>query len=173
MRSITRLTTAAMAVAAALALSATAAFAGSSAEVSIISGGETPPTAGEERELRLSVLQHGVTPVEAGRVTITAELPGSTETISVPATHVGGGEWVATVTFPTGGDWQLRVTHNVFETPAPSTFAVAPSPAIGWLPAGIAIGAALLAAAGLVLVARAFGRDRPSRTEAMEPARTG
>src|SRR5688572_21558481 len=43
------------------ALTAGAVAAGNYAETSIVDGADTPPTAGEERELRVLLLQHGVT----------------------------------------------------------------------------------------------------------------
>ena len=101
-------------------LTAATVAAGNYAESSIIDGADTPPTAGEERELRLLLLQHGVTPVDHGSVELTAWLPGTDERLAVVATSVGDGEWVADVTFPTAGDWQMRVIHSVFETPPAS-----------------------------------------------------
>ncbi len=77
------------------ALTAATVAAGNYAETSIIDGADTPPTAGEERELRLLLLQHGVTPVDHGSVELTAWLPGTDERLSVVATSVGNGEWVA------------------------------------------------------------------------------
>ena len=101
------------------------ALAGNFAAVTFVDGSADPPVAGEAREIRFSLLQHGVAPINDGTVSLTATLPGTDESISVPATNVGDGEWVATVTFPADGDWQVRVTHSVFETSAASTLAVA------------------------------------------------
>jgi len=101
------------------------ALAGNFAAVTFVDGSADPPVAGEGREIRFTLLQHGVAPINDGTVSLTAILPGTDESISVPATNIGDGEWVATVTFPADGDWQVRVTHSVFETSAASTLAVA------------------------------------------------
>jgi YtkA-like len=154
-------TTLALAMLAALgALTAGTVAAGNYAETSIIDGADTPPTAGEERELRLVLLQHGVTPVDHGSVELTAWLPGTDERLSVVATSVGNGEWVATVTFPTAGDWQMRVIHSVFETPTASAISVAPSPTTAWLPAAGSIAGMLVLAVALIVVARRMGGGR-------------
>jgi YtkA-like len=154
-------TTIGLAVLAALSmLTAATVAAGNYAETSIVDGAETPPTAGEERELRLLLLQHGVTPVDHGSVELTAWLPGTDERISAVATSVGGGEWIARVTFPAGGDWQMRILHSVFETPPPSAFAVAPSSTAAWLPPAGAIAGMLVAAVALIVVARRIGGGR-------------
>ncbi len=72
MRSPTRLVLMAATVASLVALSASAAAAGNYAEVGYTDGMDTPPTAGEEREIRFTLLQHGVTPVDHGQVQVTA-----------------------------------------------------------------------------------------------------
>jgi YtkA-like len=147
--------------------------AGNYAETSIVGGGDPPPTAGEERELRLLLLQHGVTPVDHGTVEFTAWLPGSDERISVMATSAGAGEWIATVTFPAAGDWQMRVLHSVFETPPPTTFAVGASPMPAWLPATGSIVAMLLVAIALILGARRLDGGRAAPEPAGEGLRAG
>lgn len=154
MRRIIRTTLSLAVLAALAAVMVSAVAAGNYAETSIVNGADTPPTAGEERELRLLLLQHGVTPVDHGSVELIASLPGTDEAISVVATSVGGGEWLATVTFPTAGDWQLRILHSDFETPPASAFAVGPSPAATWLPATGSIAAVLLVALALIVAAR-------------------
>lgn len=154
------------------AMTATVA-AGNYAETSIVDGADTPPTAGEERELRLLLLQHGVTPVNAGEVRLTASLPGSDESIDVPATSVGNGEWVVTVSFPSAGDWQLRIVHSVFETPPPAAFAVSPSAGSAWMPATAAIAGMVLVAVTLVLGARRITGGRARGESIREPVRAG
>jgi hypothetical protein len=145
--------------------------AGNWAETSIIDGGGSPPTAGEERELRLLLLQHGVTPVDHGSVELTAWLPGTDERISVPATSVGDGEWVVTVSFPVAGDWQMRIVHSVFDTPPPSAFTVAASPTSALLPATGAIAALLLVVVALIALARRLGGGRAAGEPAREVVR--
>ena len=150
-----------------LATAVGAVAAGNYAEVGYTDGMEAPPTAGEEREIRFSLFQHGVTPVDHGQVTITATTPDSAP-MTVEATSLGGGDWLATVTFPAAGDWQLRVTHSEFETPpavAVSVAEAAPSWATSLLPI-TAIGmaaVALLAAAALM--ARRVSRAPVPSTE--------
>ena len=89
------------------------------------------------------------------------------------ATSVGGGEWVANVTFAVAGDWQMRILHSVFETPEASAFAVAPSSTAAWLPATGSIAVVLLVAVGLVVVARRIRGGRAPSEPVGEPLRTG
>lgn len=150
-----------------LALGATTVLAGGYATATIVDDGTGPPTAGESGEVRVSLLQHGVTPVNDGEVHITATLPGTDERLSVPATSLGGGEWTATITFPADGDWQLRVTHSDLETPAASAFAVA-APAASSL---LLLGAlAVVLAGGLLTGAFLMARRRRAGVPA-DPAR--
>jgi len=166
-------TTLTLAMLAALgALTAATVAAGNYAETSIVDGVDTPPAAGEQRELRLLLLQHGVTPVDHGTVELTAWLPGTDERISVMATSVGSGESIANVTFPAAGDWQMRILHSVFETPEASAFAVAPSSTATWLPAIGSIAALLLAVVALIVVARRIGGGRVASEPAGEGLRT-
>jgi YtkA-like protein len=155
------------------ALTAGSVAAGNYAETSIVDGADTPPTAGEERELRVLLLQHGVTPVDHGSVDLTAWLPATDEHITVPATSVGDGEWLATVTFPTAGDWQVRIVHSVFETPAAMAMAVEPAPTMAVLPAAGAIAAMLLLALVLIVTARRLAGGRAATEPAGEVVRAG
>lgn len=170
MRRLIRTTLSLTAMAALPALMAGAVAAGNYAETSIVDGAATPPTAGEERELRVLLLQHGITPVDHGSVELTAWLPGTDERIRVLATSAGAGEWVATVTFPTAGDWQLRVLHSELETPPASAFAVGSSPAAAWLSASGFVAAMLLVALALIVVARRMS-GRAGSEPAGEPVR--
>ena len=167
----TALSLAVMAILAALTAGAVAA--GNYAETSIVDGADTPPTAGEERELRVLLLQHGVTPVDHGSVELTAWLPGTDESITVPATSVGDGEWLATVTFPTAGDWQVRIVHSVFETPPAIAMAVEPASTAAWLPASGAIAAMLLLALALIATARRLSGGGAAPEPAGEVVRAG
>lgn len=151
------------------ALSAIPAWAGNFAEVTIISGAEAPPTVGEEREIRVSLLQHGVTPVDHGTVMVLATLPGTTDTVSAEATSAGGGEWVATISLPAEGEWQLRVAHSVFETSPPTPFPVAA--ADSWLLPAVPFAGAFLAMLVVVAMMMVLGR-RPQTTKAPAPIAT-
>ena len=159
------------ATAALLAALASTALAGNYAEVLYSDPGDEGATAGSEREIRFTLLQHGVTAVEDGPVLVTATLPGS-DPIQVEATSHGGGIWSAVITFPTAGAWQLRVTHAVFETPPATELAVGAAPSVA--PGTIPVVAVLLLAGAILVVVVAVSRGRSSlgRT-APEPIRPG
>ena len=173
MRRLIRTALATALLAALTAVTAATVAAGNYAETSIIDGADTPPTSGEERQLRLLLLQHGVTPVDHGEVLLTAWLPGSGESVTVPAASAGNGEWIVAVTFPTSGDWQLRIVHSEFETTPAMTFAVADGRFLAWMPSGGAIAGTLLVAVALVLVARRIAGGRASDEPVRQPARAG
>ena len=172
MRRLIRTTLSLAAIAALAAVTAAAVAAGNYAETSIVEGADTPPTAGEERELRLLLLQHGISPVDHGSVQVVASLPGTDQAVRAVATSLGDGEWLASLTFPTAGDWQLRILHSEFETPPASAFAVAPA-ASGWLRVAGSIGAMLLVAVALILVARRWSAGDVPTDRVSEPARVG
>jgi hypothetical protein len=156
MRIVRRLTLAAATLVALSTALAGIALAGNFAAVTFIDGSGDPPVAGEAREIHFTLLQHGVTPISDGNVELTATLPGTDESITVPATSLGGADWVATITFPTEGDWQVQVTHSVFETSPASTLAVASPSAAAAAAQGPSPTFLMLAAlAGLSLVAMA------------------
>lgn len=164
MRTILRTLSSLTAAVGLTALLVSAAVAGNYAEVTMLDAGagdDTPVTADQARELRFELLQHGVTPVEFGAVTVTATLAGTDEVVNVAATSAGDGIWTATVTFPVDGEWQLRIVHSVLETPAASSFAVGPAASAGFAPGAAAIGGTLALAAVLLLVATRLGR-RPT-----------
>jgi hypothetical protein len=164
------------ALAASLALAVGTVAAGNFAEVSMIDAGAEPPAAGEPRELEFLLLQHGVTPVTFGEVTLVAVLPATGETFSVPLIGMGDGHWGAAVTFPVAGDWQVRVTHSVFETSEPSVLAVAGSgAAVPASAAGAPVPAflALVAVAALVIVVLVVAGVRQAGRPMTGPARAG
>jgi hypothetical protein len=136
------------------------ALAGNYVEVEITAGMGEPSAVGEERELRFSLLQHGVTPVDHGQVLVTATLPGA-ESVTVPATSLGDGAWTATLALPSPGEWRLRVTHSVFETPDAVAFSVVDTP-IGWSAAVIPIAGIALAALAVVATATILSRRVPA-----------
>jgi hypothetical protein len=173
MRRLIRITVTLALLAVLSALTAATVSAGNYAETSIVDGADTPPIAGEQRELRLLLLQHGVTPVDHGTVELTAWLPGTDERISVMATSIGDGEWVANVTFPTAGDWQMRILHSAFDTPEASAFAVAPSSMAAWLPVTGSVAGLLLIAVALIVVARRIRGGHVESEPVGEALRTG
>ncbi len=163
MRPLTRLAAMLAALATILALGAMPAAAGNFAEVTMspIDGG--PPVAGEERELRFILMQHGVTPVDHGQVQLTATLDGSDEVVTVPAASLGNGEWAANLALPIEGEWQLRVTHSVFETSPPTTIVIGPAGFVAPAAMPAIIGIALVAVAAIALVLVIDRRRRPER----------
>lgn len=154
-----------LALAAALLLS-TAALAGG---VAIANLDTTPqPRAGEATTLGFTVLQHGVTPVTTGDVSVIARNDATGETLTTKARAEGKpGHYVATLTFPSAGSWTWEITlENLLMqskfppltvlpavgAPAPAAPAAAqPAPGPGGIPAQAIAGAAALAA--LVLAA--------------------
>ena len=168
MRTIGRLALGAATLATLLMAAAGIALAGNFGAVTFVDGTADPPTAGEAREIRFSLMQHGVTPINDGTVALTATLPGTDESISVPATNVANGEWAATVTFPVEGDWQVRVTHSVFETSPASTLAVASAGAAAatvaqpWTFVLIAVVALLLVAVSAMAIVRSRREAAPT-----------
>ena len=138
-------------------LTAGIAAAGNYAEVGVTTGMDDPPTAGEEREIRFTLFQHGVTPVDFGMVQLIATLPGTGESLTVEAASLGDGAWAASVAFPSAGDWQVRIVHSVFETPDAFGVAVA-EPGLAWASTVIPIVAVALVSLALVAGALLLGR---------------
>jgi hypothetical protein len=157
MRHLNRIGAAIAALAALLLLLTGTALAGNFGEVTILEDGSGPPTAGDEREIRFALLQHGVTPIEDGRVDVTLTNPETGEELIVQAVHEGNGIWAASVTFPAAGDWRIHVTHEWFDTSAPTSLSVSPG-GTAVLPAALVVGgfaAAMLVVLGaMVVIAR-------------------
>jgi YtkA-like protein len=162
MRHLIRIAAALAALVALAGLTTATALAGNFAEVAIIAGAGDPPVAGEEREFRFVLLQHGVSPIDSGNVEVQAWLSGGGERVTVTATSIGDGEWVATVAFPSEGDWQLRVMHSQFETSPATAIAVAPGGRAAWLPPVASVAGLGLAAVLLLAAARLMGDRRPA-----------
>jgi len=135
--------------------------AGTLGEVTFIDGADGPPTAGEEREIRFSLLRRGVAPIEYGRVDLTITNAATDEELMVPATHLGDGIWAAAVTFPVEGNWRIKIGHEWFATSVPTVIAVRPVDGMSWLPAVLAV-AALAGAASLVVAGMRFLGSRPA-----------
>lgn len=140
-----RLILAMAALAAVLALSAVPVAAGGVATAEVTAGLDEPPVAGEDREVHVLLLQHGVTPVDFGSVVMTAVQPESGESFSAEATSLGNGAWAATLAFPSAGDWEVSVTHNELATPAAMAITVAD--------AGLALPPMAAPVAGMALLA--------------------
>ena len=170
MRNLRRLGIAVGALAAVLAMMTGTALAGGWAEVSMTDASADPPIAGEEREVRFSLLQHGVTAIDFGEVQLTATHSESGQVITVPATNHGGGIWSAVVTFPADGDWRIGIAHNDLETSPPTMLAVGQHDGLAWLPGAISAGAFLLAAAAVLGSMVLIARRRPSAATATSTA---
>jgi hypothetical protein len=95
--------------------------------------------------------------VDWGNVTLTGTNSSTGEIVTVAARSVGDGEWIASISFPTDGSWQLAVAHSDLATSAVPALSVGPPASMTWLPAAIA-GVALAGLAGAAAVARAARR---------------
>ena len=143
------------------------ALAGGWAEVTMVDGAEDPPIAGEEREIRFALLQHGVTAVDFGQARLTAVNLDTGATITAAATNHGGGLWSAFITFPTEGNWEIGVAHDELLTSEPTTMAVGQLDTFTWLPGVLSISAFGLMAAvvvGSMLLIRRRGRPAAEPT---------
>jgi hypothetical protein len=136
----------------AVALSAPA-FAGGWAQAQLDAG--TPP--GEEggtTEVGFTLLQHGVTPVDWGSVTVIAVNAASGETVTASARSDGGDHWTASLAFPSTGEWTITILHDQLEVSPknlPLTAGVA-APGAG----GAAAGTAAETSTGLVFALVGF-----------------
>ena len=89
-------------------------FAGGWAQAQLDTG--TPP--GEEggtTEIGFTLLQHGVTPVDWGSVTVTAVNAATGETVTASARSDGGDHWTASLAFPSTGEWSITILHDQLE----------------------------------------------------------
>jgi hypothetical protein len=154
-----------------LTLAATPVAAGGAATAEVTSGLDEPPVAGEDREVRVLLLQHGVTPVDFGTVTLTGVLAETGESISAEATPMGAGTWAATIAFPASGDWQLRVMHDELATPAASTLTVV-APGLSLPSVLVPIGGVALVGflTALAIIARRRSRPSAPRGAPVEPS---
>jgi hypothetical protein len=149
-----------------MALATGTVLAGGWAEVTMLDGSGDPPIAGEEREIRFQLLQHGVTAVDFGDVDLTAVDPATGQAITVAATNHGGGNWSAVVTFPVDWNWQISVAHSGLLTSEPTTMVVGRVDGIAGLGGAISIGVFALMAIVVVGSALLIGRGRrPSVAE--------
>jgi hypothetical protein len=126
-------------------------LAGNLAVVTLLDDGT--PVAGEEHELRLELLQHGVTPVLDGTVQVVARSASGDE-VAATATSIGGGAWIATIAFPVGGAWEIAVTHSQLATTGPMILSVSDASAAA--PEAPSTAALALALAGVCLVGTGF-----------------
>jgi LPXTG-motif cell wall-anchored protein len=156
-------------------LISTAALAGG---VAIANLDSTPqPRAGEATTLGFTLLQHGVTPVTSGDVSVVARNDATGESVTTKG-HAEGkpGHYLATMTFPSAGSWTWEITlENLLMqskfppltvlpavgAPAPAApAATEPAPASTGAPqaiAALALLGALIAGAGYLFLRRRPG----------------
>ncbi len=169
-------------IALAALIGATAVAAGGMAVITVTDVPADPP-AGEETAIGFTVMQHGVTPVSWPRITVVATDAASGAVVRAEASAEGPtGAYVATIVFPTAGDWTLtfdstdlfmegstvlRVAPGVAAPPAAVTpgtpVAIADAaPAPDMTPALIALlVGVLMLAAGLLLRGRRGTHETP------------
>lgn len=131
--------------------------------LTVIDRTDEPAVAGQEFIVRFTLLAQRV-PVDAGAVDVTVWQPGADQEMVVPATSVGGGEWVATLTLPVEGDWRMSISHAVLPTSHSSSFVVGAPPPLAWLPAALIVASFGLLAVAMVAVATLLAR-RPRASE--------
>lgn len=71
---------------------------------------------GEPQQVEVTLMQHGVTPVNDGTVRFTLTNAATGETTTVTAEPTGDGHWTATLTVSSAGNWSLLVRHSGLET---------------------------------------------------------
>lgn len=118
---------------------ASVAASGGWAQVSAINIPVDPP-AGEQATIQLNVLQHGVTPVSWPGLTVVATDATSGAVIRAAATASGPeGSYVATLVFPSAGEWTLTFESADLIMEGAAAMHVAPpvvaAPATGTAPA--------------------------------------
>ena len=87
----------------------------------------TNVVAGESFDIGFTVLQHGVTPVAGITPIITGTLTGAKESVSVIAQEEGQpGHYVASLKFPTAGEWSWEIDSFGEQTMPPLSVADAP-----------------------------------------------
>lgn len=168
MRHLVRLLGSSTLVVALTALVASTALAGGGgsrgvSNLTVIDRTDEPAVAGQEHTVRFTLLAQRV-PVDAGAVDVTVWQRGGDQEMVVPATSVGGGEWVATLTLPAEGDWGMSISHAMLPTSHSSSFVVGPPPPLAWLPAALVVASFGLLAVALLAVATLLAR-RPRASE--------
>ena len=101
---------------AASSLAVAPALAGGWATVSVDQASISGWQPGEPQQVEVTLMQHGVTPVNDGAVRFTLTNAATGETTTVTAQPTGDGHWTATLTVSSAGDWSLLVRHSGLET---------------------------------------------------------
>jgi hypothetical protein len=137
------------------------------------------PPVGEEATIEMDVLQHGITPVSWPGLTVIATDAASGTVVRADARAVGAaGSYVATIVFPSAGDWTLTFTSTDLVMEGSVSMRVAPpvaaapggagTPAADVLPLLLA----LLAAAVILVIGGAALQRRGGSAGARLSART-
>ena len=139
-----------LAVLASLVL-ATAAGAGGWAQVTVTNAPTDPP-AGGGTPIELSVLQHGVTPVSWPTLTVVATDATSGTVVRADAKAEGAeGTYVASIVFPTAGNWNLTFESAELDMSGSAAVSVAP-PGVAAQPAAATTAASNFDAAPLLFL---------------------
>lgn len=120
--------------------------------------------AGSEIVIGFTVLQHGVTPVNDATPTLIAHQPSTGESLNIVGIPTGeGGHYLATLTFPSAGQWEWEIIPLPFGgrvemegltvLPPLAQAATGAAPA---LPVGLLVGGALL----LLVIGLAYQQRR-------------
>ena len=155
---------------AASALAVAPALAGGWATVIVDQASITGWQPGEPQQVEVTLMQHGVTPVNDGTVHFTLTNAASGETTTVTARRTGDGRWTATLTAAAAGDWSLVVLHSGLDTTqagpisitvggaaaatAPATAATGTGSSMLVLLLVVGVALAAMAAVAVILVAR-------------------
>ncbi len=115
---------------------ASVALAGGWAQVTVTDFPSDPP-AGEETTIGLSVLQHGETPISWSNLTVIATDEVSGTVIRTEAEAMGPeGSYVATIVFPSSGEWIL--TFDAADLVMEGSSVINVAPAVGTAAVGVA-----------------------------------
>ncbi len=106
---------------------ASVALAGGWAQV-IVTDAPVDPPAGEETTVELGVFQHGVTPVSWPGLTVIATDAKSGTVVRAEAVAKGPeGSYVATIVFPTAGEWTLTFDSTELVMGGSGSLTIAPA----------------------------------------------
>jgi hypothetical protein len=137
------------------------------------------PPPGEETTIQLNVLQHGVTPVSWPGLTVVATDRTSGAVFRTAATATGPeGSYVATLVFPSAGDWTLTFESTDLVMEGTAAMHVAPAaaapPATGTAPAFdvLPLLLALLGVGAILVISGVALRIREAATGAHASVRT-
>lgn len=146
---------------------------------SVVDDQALPPDDGGATVVRFRLLQHGMTPVDWGELSVVAVNAESGERVTGTATPQPGapGTWDASFQLPSAGTWTLEILHRELEVmsshPIRFTSAAPPSASAPATTGTVAtwVGVALLALACLLPLGTAFVLARRRRSAPAGEAR--